>query len=99
MEQHVDFLVREQKFAGDSLSDVQKLRFRVSCQYIDKLLSNIEDILHASESKSPFPKYKVDINLAQIRVLEDYIRRFRSQLLSTLAWQEITPPESAAATR
>lgn len=79
--------------AGGSMNGSQKLHFRVSCQYIDKLLSGIEDILHAAESRSPFPKYKVDVNLAQIRVLEDYIRRFRAQLVSTLAWQNIDPPQ------
>lgn len=76
------------------MNDAQKLHFRASCQYIDKLLSGIEDILHASESKSPFPKYKVDINLAQIRVLEDFIKRFRTLLVRTLAWQNIAPPQA-----
>lgn len=93
MQDEMDIATVDVQPVGGSLTDAQKLHFRVSCQYIDKLLSNIEDVLHASESKSPFPKYRVDINLAQVRVLEDYIRRFRSQLLSTLAWQNIAPPK------
>lgn len=83
----------EQQPIGGPMTDAQKLHFRASCQYIDKLLSSIEGILHIAESKSPFPKYKVDITLAQIRVLEDYIRRFRAELVRALAWQDIHPPE------
>lgn len=76
-----------------AMSDVQKLRFRSNCQYIDKLLANIEDVLHAPESRSPFPKYRADVNHAQARMIEVYIQRFRRQLLSSLAWQDIVPPE------
>lgn len=93
MEPNIAPSINPQESAHDSMNHAQKLHFRASCQYIDKLLSGIEDILHASESKSPFPKYKVDLNLAQIRVLEDFIRRFREQLVRTLAWQNIDPPE------
>ena len=80
------------------LNDAQQRRLRVTCQYIDKLLSDIESVLHATASKSPFPRYIVDITPAQSRVIEDHIHRLRSQLLRTLAWQhmEPTPPEIPA---
>jgi GTP-binding protein EngB required for normal cell division len=82
------------------LSEHQKNRLRITCQYIDKLLSNIEDILHAAASQSPFPRYLVDINPAQIRVIEDHIRRLRSQLVRTIAWQQMKPePPDIPATR
>ncbi len=71
------------------LNEHQQSRLRVSCQYIDKLLSDVEDILHAASSPSPFPRYIVDLNPAQIRVIEDHIRRLRSQLVHTLAWQRM----------
>jgi GTP-binding protein EngB required for normal cell division len=76
--------------AGE-LNDHQKSRLRITCQYIDKLLSDVDDVLHAASSPSPFPRYVVDVTPAQVRVLEDYIRRFRSQLLRTIAWQHMKP--------
>jgi hypothetical protein len=85
--------------AGE-LNENQQRRLRVSCEYIDKLLADIDDILHASISQSPFPRYIVDVSPAQVRVLEDYIRRIRSQLVHTIAWQQMRPePPDIPATR
>jgi GTP-binding protein EngB required for normal cell division len=85
--------------AGE-LNEHQKTRLRITCQYIDKLLSDIADVLHAASSSSPFPRYIVDISPAQIRVLEDYLRRFRTQLVQTIAWQGMKPePPEIPATR
>lgn len=82
------------------LNDSQQNRLRITCQYIDKLLSDVEDILHAATSRSPFPRYIVDLNPAQIRLIEDYIRRLRSQLVHTLEWQDMKPlPPGIPATR
>lgn len=82
------------------LNEHHKTRLRITCQYIDKLLSDIADVLHAAASPSPFPRYVVDISPAQIRVLEDYIRRFRTQLVQTIAWQNMKPaPPDIPATR
>ncbi|MGA8289887.1 MAG: dynamin family protein [Acidobacteriaceae bacterium] len=73
------------------LNDPQQRRLRVTCQYIDKLLGDIESVLHAATSESPFPRYIVNITPAQSRVIEDHIHRLRSQLLRTLAWQHMEP--------
>ncbi len=73
------------------LNEHQKNRLRITCQYIDKLLGDLDHVLHAAVSQSPFPRYIVDMTPAQIRLVEDYIRRFRSQLLRTLAWQQMKP--------
>lgn len=82
------------------LNEHQSTRLRITCQYIDKLLSDVADVLHAASSPSPFPRYVVDINPAQVRVLEDYIRRFRGQLVQTIAWQNMKPePPEIPATR
>ncbi len=75
------------------LDDSQKLHLRVGLQYMDQLLQDVEGVLHSSESKSPFPRYRMDLSPAQGRVLEDYIRRFRAQLVRALAWQKIDPPQ------
>jgi hypothetical protein len=34
------------------LNDPQQRHLRVSCQYVDRLLSDIESVLHAAASKS-----------------------------------------------
>lgn len=73
------------------LNESQQRRLRVSCQYIDKMLADIDDILHTATSQSPFPRFTIDISPAQIRVLEDYTRRIRSQLVRTIAWQNMKP--------
>ena len=67
---------------------------------IHKLLSNIEQVLHSTTSLSPFPHYVVDVTPAQARVIEDHIRRLRSQLLRALDWQHMKPePPQIPATR
>jgi len=77
------------------LNETQQRRLIITCQYIDKMLREIEQVLHSATSLSPFPRYVVDIPPAQARVVEDHIRRFRSQLLRALDWQhmKLEPPE------
>jgi GTP-binding protein EngB required for normal cell division len=84
-------VTRRELPAEDALNEAQRLRLSVSCQYIDRLLTDIESILHTASSPSPFAKYIVDISPAQARVLEDYIHRLRGQLLRSLAWQQLEP--------
>jgi GTP-binding protein EngB required for normal cell division len=87
------------RFSGE-LNDPQQKRLRITCHYIDKLLSDIEHILHQATSQSPFPRYVVDVAPAQIRVVEDYVRRLRRQLLRALDWQHMKPnPPDIPATR
>jgi GTP-binding protein EngB required for normal cell division len=74
-----------------ALNDAQQRRLNVTCKYIDKLLSDIEQALHSAASQSPFPRYVLDVPPAQIRVIEDHIGRLRSQLLRALDWQHMKP--------
>jgi GTP-binding protein EngB required for normal cell division len=76
-----------------ALNDSQQRHLRVSCEYIDKLLSDMERVLHSAASQSPFPRYVADLTPAQARVIEDHIRRLRSQLLRALAWQHMEPDQ------
>jgi GTP-binding protein EngB required for normal cell division len=75
------------------LNEAQRRRLAVTCSYIDKLLSEVEEVLHETSSKSPFLRHVIDLTPAQTRVLEDHIRRIREQLLRALAWQNITPDQ------
>ena len=73
------------------LNDAQQRRLSVTCKYIDKMLSEIEQALHSAASQSPFPRYVADLAPAQARAIEDHIRRLRAQLLRALAWQHMRP--------
>ena len=76
----------------ETFNESQRLHLRVSCEYMDKMLQRVENVLRSQESASPFSRYQMDLSPAQGRVIEDYIRRLRSQILRTLAWQNIVPP-------
>jgi GTP-binding protein EngB required for normal cell division len=76
----------------DHLNPSQRLHLLTSCQYADKLLSEIEGTLVASQSKSPFPKFRPDISLAQAKVVQDYIARMRAQLVRILDSQAVPIP-------
>jgi len=72
-----------------SLNEFQARRLRVTCEYIDKLLGEVEEILHVTESKAAFPRFISDITPAQLRTVEDYIARLRLQLARILDGQGI----------
>jgi GTP-binding protein EngB required for normal cell division len=92
-------MIKESQQHGE-LNEAQRRRLSVTCSYVDKLLREVEEILHEVASKSPFPRHVVDVTPAQTRVLEDHIRRIREQLLRALAWQNIAPePSEIPATR
>jgi len=75
--------------APETLNPFQANRLRITCQYIDKLLSEIEEILDTAASKAAFPRYIPDILPAQRRTIEDYIARVRAQLIRILEGQAI----------
>jgi len=73
----------------DSLNENQVRRLRVTCQHIDKLLSEIENILNESVSLAAFPTYTSNITPAQRKTIEDYIVRVRARLIQVLEGQGI----------
>ena len=75
------------------LNPSQRLHLLSSCQYADKLLSEIEATLAASQSKSPFPKLQPDVSPAQAKVVRDYIARMRARLVRILDNQAVPIPE------
>jgi GTP-binding protein EngB required for normal cell division len=75
-----------------ALNETQQRHLLIHVQYADKLLSEIEEILTAASSKSPFPKYQVDVTPAQSKVVQDYIARIRAQMLRVLEGQQIAVP-------
>jgi GTP-binding protein EngB required for normal cell division len=74
----------------ESLNEFQANRLRITCQYIDKLLGDVEGVLNMTAAKAAFPRYSYDIPPAQRRTIEDYIGRVRAQLLRVLDGQGIS---------
>jgi GTP-binding protein EngB required for normal cell division len=74
---------------SDTLNEDQVRRLRITCEHIDRLLSEIEGILHESTSLTAFPSYTSDIAPAQRKTIEDYIARVRARLIQVLDGQEI----------
>lgn len=79
----------EEHSPRETLNSFQANRLRITCQYIDKLLAEIEEILGATNSKAAFPRYVSDILPAQRRTIEDYIARVRAQLVRIVEGQGI----------
>jgi hypothetical protein len=76
------------------LNENQQRRLRVTCEHIDRILSEIENVLGEAGSEAAFPSYIPDITAAQQRAVEDYIANVRVQLARTLDRQGISknPP-------
>jgi GTP-binding protein EngB required for normal cell division len=79
--------------AAKELNSSHKLHLLSSAQHADKLLGEVESILSASKSKSAFKKYKSSLSAAQIKVVEDYVARIRTQLVRVLEAEGIPSPE------
>ena len=79
--------------AAAGLNASQRLHLFSSAKHADKMLAEVEAVLFAAKSKSPFRKYKGSLSPAQIRVVEDYIARIRTQMVRVLESQGIPLPE------
>src|ERR1700683_51311 len=79
----------QSKSNAGSLNEFQAGRLRVTCQYIDKLLAEVEGTLNAAASKAAFPRLSQDVAPAQRRRIEEYISRIRAQLVRVLDGQGI----------
>lgn len=76
----------------DKLNENHVRRLRITCQSIDRTLSEIENILNESASRAAFPQYITDISPAQRKTIEDYIARVRARLIRVLEGQGIAIP-------
>ena len=76
------------------LNEPQRRRLSVTCEYIDKLLQDVEQVLSSDSSKSPFPRYVSDLGPEQTEALEGYIAELRAALLRALAWQKMQPRQA-----
>ena len=76
------------------LNEYQARRLRVTCQYIDKLLGDIESILNSSESKAAFPRYSAEFSAEQRRTIEEYVARLRERIVRVLDAQGISAQQA-----
>ncbi len=76
----------------DKLNENHVRRLRITCQSIDRTLSEIENILNESASRAAFPQYITDLSPAQRKTIEDYIARVRARLIRVLEGQSIAIP-------
>ncbi|HTZ84935.1 MAG TPA: hypothetical protein VMB66_17165, partial [Candidatus Acidoferrales bacterium] len=80
--------------SAGGLNEYQARALAVTCQYIDKMIGEMEHVLNSAASKTAFPKYLGDISASQRRTLEDYFARIRAQLERVLDGQGIPRPEA-----
>ncbi len=75
----------------ESLNESHRRHLLTSVEYVDDLLSEIEKIVNAADSRSPFPKYRADLTPALGKTVRDYIDRTRALMLQFLESQGIGP--------
>ena len=77
--------------AAEHFNEAQQRRLLASASYIDKLLIDIDQILSASSSGG-LPKYKNPLTPVQVRIVHDYIKRLRQQIIRVLTDLDIELP-------
>jgi GTP-binding protein EngB required for normal cell division len=73
------------------LNENQQRHLLSSCQYIDKLLGEMQAILASGETGSPFEKYAADGPPAQQKVVLDFIARLRREVIRALESEGLHP--------
>jgi len=81
------------------LNEHHRRRLLVSCQYVDSLLADIEWVLAAEVSGSPFPKYVHDIGRDEEQDIRSRIRALRTQLTGLLREHKVAIPEPSISQR
>jgi GTP-binding protein EngB required for normal cell division len=66
------------------LNEHHRRHLLASCQYIDRLLSDIDNVVTAADSGSPFARYVNDLSPTLRKLLRDYFSRLRSDMLRIL---------------
>jgi hypothetical protein len=73
------------------LNEHQQRRLVVTCQYVDRLLGDLERSFTEAPSKSPFGRYANDLAPAERHLVHDYLARLRTQRLRILEGQGLSP--------
>jgi hypothetical protein len=81
------------------LNENQRRRVLASCQYIDKLLSDLDKVVALASSGSPFDRYVDDLTREQKTLLRDYSGSIRAQMLRVLKSQDAMPTSAPGSAR
>jgi GTP-binding protein EngB required for normal cell division len=81
------------------LNPNQRHHIWASCQYVDRLLEDLESVPTVASSGSPFAKYVDDLTPAQKRVLRDYCASIRAQMVQAMQRHGIEPGSTPASSR
>jgi len=74
-----------------TLNEHHRRHLLASCQYIDRLLTDIDNIAAATETQSPFARYAADLSPTLKRLLRDYFVRLRTDMLRILQRHDALP--------
>jgi hypothetical protein len=81
------------------LNEHHRRRLLVSCQYVDRLLADIEAVMAADISLSPFPKYVQDMTTAEKQLVSQRVAALRAQLVVLLKTRNTTIPGPTVSSR
>lgn len=76
---------------GGGLNESQQRRLMVTCQYVERMLGDLERAFIEAQSSSPLGRYANDLAPAEQRLVHDYIARIRTQLVRMLDGQGLSP--------
>jgi len=80
------------------LNEHHRRRLLVSCQYIDRLLSSIENAI-AENALTAFPRYVKDMSPQERDGIHEQVAKLRTQLLEFLRRWGIATPQAAISAR
>lgn len=76
---------------AETLNEHHRRHLLASCQYIDRMLSDIDNIVTATETDSPFGRYVPDLSPVLKKLLRDYFARLRTDILRVLTRHDAMP--------
>jgi hypothetical protein len=85
--------------SGPLLNENQRRRVLASCQYIDRMLSDLDKVVALASSGSPFDRYVDDLTKEQKTLLREYSASIRAQMLRVLESQGAMPLSAPGSAR
>jgi hypothetical protein len=81
------------------LNEHQRHHVWATCQYVDRLIGDIEAVLRASTSDSPFAKYVDDLSAAEKQALVDQCAALRAYMVRVLDHHGANPGNAPSSAR
>lgn len=70
--------------AGQLLNENHRRRLRITFEYIDRLLGEVENMVLAAASRAAFPRYASDFTPAEQNLISEQVSLIRSRLIGIL---------------